>query len=82
MHQTVLEVSSPDRPGLLARIGSIFVEFGISVRKAKIASIGERVEDYFFITDANEQPISDPALCHRLQDTICRQLDEQIQQEH
>ncbi|UTW10303.1 [protein-PII] uridylyltransferase [Marinobacterium rhizophilum] len=82
MQQTVLEVSSPDRPGLLARIGSIFVEFGISVRKAKIASIGERVEDYFFITDANEQPISDPELCHRLQDTICRQLDEQVQQEH
>ncbi|WP_020681915.1 [protein-PII] uridylyltransferase [Marinobacterium rhizophilum] len=82
MQQTVLEVSSPDRPGLLARIGSIFVEFGISVRKAKISSIGERVEDYFFITDANEQPISDPELCHRLQETICRQLDEQIQQEH
>uniref|UniRef100_UPI00082C32CD [protein-PII] uridylyltransferase n=1 Tax=Marinobacterium profundum TaxID=1714300 RepID=UPI00082C32CD len=82
MQQTVLEVSSPDRPGLLARIGSIFVEFGISVRKAKIASIGERVEDYFFITDANEQPISDPELCHQLQDTICRQLDEQVQQEH
>ncbi|GGO78809.1 bifunctional uridylyltransferase/uridylyl-removing enzyme [Marinobacterium nitratireducens] len=81
MQQTVLEVSSPDRPGLLARIGRIFVEFGISVRKAKIASIGERVEDYFFITDANEQPISDPELCRRLQETICKQLDEHIQQE-
>ena len=78
--QTVLEVITPDRPGLLARIGRIFVELGISVRKAKISSIGERVEDFFFITDTNNQPISDPELCHRLQQAICQQLDEHVQQ--
>ncbi len=76
--QTVLEVITPDRPGLLARIGRIFVEFGISVRKAKISSIGERVEDFFFITDANNQPISDPDLCRQLQQAICQQLDQHI----
>ncbi|GAA0791556.1 [protein-PII] uridylyltransferase [Marinobacterium sediminicola] len=76
--QTVLEVITPDRPGLLARIGRIFVEFGISVRKAKISSIGERVEDFFFITDSQNQPISDPELCRRLQQSICDQLDQHI----
>jgi len=76
--QTVLEIITPDRPGLLARIGRIFVEFGISVRKAKISSIGERVEDFFFITDSQNQPISDPDLCHRLQQAICEQLDQHI----
>lgn len=76
--QTVLEVITPDRPGLLARIGRIFVEFGISVRKAKISSIGERVEDFFFITDSQNQPISDPELCRRLQQAICDQLDQHV----
>ena len=76
---TILEVQTADRPGLLARIGRIFVENGIVVRKAKISSVGERVEDFFFITDEQGQPISDPELCHRLQDQLCQQLDEHIQ---
>jgi [protein-PII] uridylyltransferase len=32
------------------------------------------VEDVFFITDANNQPLSDPLLCSRLQDAIVEQL--------
>lgn len=79
LQQTILEVVTPDRPGLLARIGRIFVAFNISVRKAKISSIGERVEDFFFITDSNNQPISDPELCRQLQEAICQQLDEHVQ---
>jgi len=79
--QTVIEVHTPDRPGLLARIGQIFVEFGIMVRKAKISNVGEKVEDFFFITDEEHQPISDPELCQQLQQRICQQLDEHIQHE-
>ncbi|WP_432697627.1 [protein-PII] uridylyltransferase [Marinobacterium sp. YM272] len=79
LQQTVLEVITADRPGLLARIGHIFVEFGITLRKAKIANVGERVEDFFFITDLNDQPISDPQLCETLQKAICEQLDEHVQ---
>lgn len=78
---TTLEVFTPDRPGLLARLGGIFVDFGISVRKAKIASIGERVEDFFFISDDHGQPISNPETCQQLQKAICQQLDEHIQAE-
>lgn len=78
---TILEVQTADRPGLLARIGRIFVENQIAVRKAKISSVGERVEDFFFITDEQGQPISDPALCHRLQNQLCQQLDEHIKQQ-
>ncbi|BBB28527.1 [protein-PII] uridylyltransferase [Neptunomonas japonica] len=78
---TVMEVRSPDRPGLLARIGQIFSELDISVRKAKIASVGERVEDFFFLTDNDGLPISDPALCQELQTRVCRELDEHIRDE-
>lgn len=78
-HQTVIEVLTPDRPGLLAKIGGIFSTHNLSVRKARIASIGERVEDFFFITDSKGMPISDPALCQDLQKEICQQLDESLQ---
>ena len=71
---TVLELIAPDRPGLLARIGKIFLDFDLSLQNAKITTLGERVEDVFFVTDANHQPLSDPQLCERLQQAIVEQL--------
>ncbi|MWV12918.1 [protein-PII] uridylyltransferase [Pseudomonas sp. R-28-1W-6] len=73
---TVLDITAPDRPGLLARIGKIFLDFDLSLQNAKIATLGERVEDVFFITDAHNQPLSDPELCARLQDAIVQQLSQ------
>ena len=65
---------APDRPGLLARIGGIFLEFELALVKAKIITLGERVEDVFFITDKDGQPLSDPDLCHALQESMIAQL--------
>jgi [protein-PII] uridylyltransferase len=74
---SVLEVATPDRPGLLARIGRILNEFEILLQAAKIQTLGERVEDVFFITDMNREPITDPARCQALQKAIRDELDEQ-----
>lgn len=74
---TVLEVITPDRPGLLARLALIFNKYGIRLQNAKIATLGERVEDVFFVTDENNQPIKDAVLCEEIQQAICRELDEQ-----
>jgi [protein-PII] uridylyltransferase len=71
---TVLELTAPDRPGLLAKIGRIFLDFDLSLQNAKIATLGERVEDVFFVTDANNLPLSDPLLCTRLQQAIIAHL--------
>ena len=73
--QTVLEVITLDRPGLLARIGLIFMEHGVNLQKARIATLGERVEDVFFISDRHGQPISNPELCQHLADALRQQLD-------
>ncbi len=72
--QTIIEVIAPDRPGLLARIGQLFLDFDLSVQNAKIATLGERVEDVFFVTNADNQPLSDPHLCTRLQQAMIKQL--------
>lgn len=77
---TVLEIVSPDRPGLLARIALVFLKFGIRLHNAKIATLGERVEDVFFITGADGNPLSDPQLCQSLQQAICEQLDKKPEQ--
>ena len=41
-----------------------------SLQNATIATLGERVKDVFFITDADNQPLSDPELCLRSQEAI------------
>lgn len=79
---TILELSAPDRPGLLARMGKIFLDFDISVQNAKIVTLGERVDDVFVLTDANNEPLSDPDLCARLQATIVETLGSNYQQDH
>lgn len=74
--RTILEVMTLDRPGLLARIGRIFMETGVVLQNARIATLGERAEDVFFITDQQQQPISDPAVCKQLADRLREQLDQ------
>ena len=63
------------RAGLLARIGRVFFVFGIKVRNARITTLGARVEDVFFITDATHHPIEDPVLASDLQQAIRAALD-------
>lgn len=75
---SVLEVISPDRPGLLASIGRIFINSDIQLLNAKIATLGERVEDIFFIVTADGKPIIDPELAEKLQRDICEELDKRV----
>lgn len=72
---TMLEVITPDRPGLLAHISSIFLRFDLNLYNAKIATLGERVEDIFYLTDSTHQPLTDPHLNEELQLAICNELD-------
>ncbi len=73
--RTVMEVITADRPGLLARLGFALREHGVAIQNAKIATIGERAEDIFFITDDKNRPIDDPDLLEKLSETIKRYLD-------
>lgn len=72
---STLEITSADRPGLLARIARIFITNDLCLRNAKISTLGERVEDIFHITDANDQPLTDHTLIESLEQAICQELD-------
>ena len=78
---TVLQVISPDRAGLLATIAHVFMEFDIVMQNAKITTLGERVEDVFFITDSKGNPLGDANLCSDLQQAICQRLDKQVEKD-
>ena len=67
---SVLKIVTSDRPGLLARLGLLFVELGISVQRAHITTLGERVEDMFQIAE-----VPDAANAERICAAIRDRLD-------
>ena len=73
-----LTIIASDRPGLLATIGRLFHELGLSVQSARIATLGDRIEDVFDITDENRKAIRDRERIYLLENTLRQRLDNQI----
>jgi [protein-PII] uridylyltransferase len=72
--KTVLDLVAADRPGLLSKIGQVFMEQGIDITAAKIMTIGERAEDVFFIERIGGASLDTEAQ-QRLRDRIIEKLD-------
>jgi len=70
-----LSVFTTDRPGLLARLGELFSEIGIEVTSARINTLGNRVEDYFEIMQADGTPYTDPEQVYMITNTVRQRLD-------
>ena len=68
-NRTVLELVAADRPGLLLQVGKIFEEQRVALHNAKIATLGERAEDVFFVTTLNNRRL-DESRCDRLVQAI------------
>ncbi|UXI66791.1 [protein-PII] uridylyltransferase [Tahibacter amnicola] len=56
--RTQVSLVCSDRPGLLAVVAQVFRERRVRVHDARIATFGERAEDFFQITDQNNRPLS------------------------
>lgn len=58
LQQNMVEIATLDHPGLLAKIGGLFMMQGLDIHSARIATLGERAEDIFFVTKKDNIPMS------------------------
>jgi [protein-PII] uridylyltransferase len=57
---TVVEVSGPDRLGVLFDLASTLSDQDLDVHVAKVATYGARVVDVFYVRDSAGQKLDDP----------------------
>ena len=71
--RTQLALVCTDRPGLLAAVAQAMVEAQVRVHVARIATFGERVEDFFQLTDRHDAPL-DESQQERLRQALLARL--------
>ena len=70
---TRLALVCSDRPGLLVAIAQAFLDTGVRVHDARIATFGDQVEDFFELSDTRDEPL-DAGLQHGLREALQRRL--------
>ena len=73
--KNVMELVAADRPGLLSKVGQVFMAHGVDIHTAKIMTIGERAEDVFYLSDEAGRSL-DAAAQERLRTALLEKLDD------
>ena len=75
---SILEINCSDQSGVLACVAEVLVTSEIHIKDARITTLGERVEDLFFITDKQGKPILEKNNSDRLCAEIKYQLENKL----
>lgn len=73
--RTAVEIITPDRPGLLATIAGVFFDYGLTLLGARITTLGERVEDLFYVSREDGTPFADSEFGGVLERAVISALD-------
>lgn len=76
---STVEINCPDQSGVLASIGKVFAEHQINLKDARITTLGERVEDLFFVTDQFNKPIDDQDLIEKISSELKIELEQRLE---
>ena len=76
-HRTIMEITTVDRPGLLYTLANLIAKAELEVKHAKIATLGERVEDIFYLTNPQHHAVRDLDLLETLKKQIIATLDQE-----
>ena len=71
---TEVHIVATDRPGILSSIGRVFLRAEVSVKAARIGTLGERIEDVFFVTDMQDKPLNNDEDRARLASMLIERL--------
>jgi [protein-PII] uridylyltransferase len=71
---TVVDVSAPDRVGLLFGVTRALHDLGLDVHLAKVATYANKVVDAFYVRDLAGAKVEDPAAVERLRAEVARAL--------
>lgn len=75
---STVEINCPDQHGILACVGKVFAESSISLKDARITTLGERVEDLFFVTNQAGKPVTDTSLIDNITSAINFELEQRL----
>ncbi len=73
--RTVMEISSMDMPGLLSVIANVIAALEINITHAKISTLGEIIDDIFYLTTADGKNITDQSLLDQLEANMKEALE-------
>ena len=70
-----LSLVCTDQPGLLAGVAQVLRQHRLRVHDARIATFGERVEDFFLLSDERDQALNDPSTLNALRAALLARVD-------
>ena len=73
---TLVEVHADDEVGLLYRLAATLADLHLDVRVAKVATLGARVVDVFYVRTASGQKVVDPDTLDALRDALVERLSQ------
>ena len=73
--RTVMEISALDMPGLLSVIANEIARMDISITHAKISTLGEKIDDIFYLTTPDGKAITDSEILDTLRKNLIEALD-------
>ena len=73
--RTVMEISAIDMPGMLSVIANVIAELDINITHAKISTLGEKIDDIFYLTTTDGKAITDQAILDALEQGLVDALE-------